>query len=458
MIRKAIKSFNSIPRINYEIDGILSPDPLVSHMAKWKNYGWIVKEELVQNFPTVTLFHPDFCAQLLKQEGSLPIRPPPLPLVYYRESRGLGSGLGESNGMDWLNIRNKAQRILLKPMSVSSYLPAQNEVSLDFIQRLKTVRNSENIIPDMYKELKRWSLESMATVCFDQRLNLLSTEQINDCKSYYPEILLNNIEHIHKGISELIFSDWNEHIKNQTPLFRNTMALLDEQTEITMKLIESADKSGALLNHLSREMSPESLNTLIIDLLNASIETTANGVIFLLYLLSKNLLVQDRLRDEINAIVINQPLKQGHIDDMPYLRAVYKEATRLFPVSTFIVRVLQENGVIGDYEIPKNIPIFYSNMVAGHLNEFFFESDNFNPNRWLNSKKKPHPYAVLHFGHGPRMCIGKRFAVQETFLGLIQLVRNFKIEYIGSDIGLRMRLFNTPDREMSFQLTDVVRK
>lgn len=225
-----------------------------------------------------------------------------------------------------------------------------------------------------------------------------------------------------------------------------------------MKLIETADKSGALLNHLSEEMSSENLNTLIIDLLNASIETTANGVIFLMYLLSKNPIVQTRLRIEIDKVIGEEKLQQKHIDEMPYLKAIYKETIRLLPVSTFIVRILPKDGVIGDYEIPKNIPIFYSNMVAGHLDEFFPDAERFDPDRWLNLKRKPHPYAVLHFGHGPRMCIGKRFAVQETFLGIIQLVKNFNVEYLGKDIGLLMRLFNTPDRKMDFKLTDVVRK
>lgn len=71
----------------------------------------------------------------------------------------------------------------------------------------------------------------MATVCFDQRLNLLTTEKMNGSNCHYPEILLNNIEHIHKGLSDLIFSDWNEHMRNQTPLLKNTLNLLDEQTE-----------------------------------------------------------------------------------------------------------------------------------------------------------------------------------------------------------------------------------
>ncbi|KAL0124322.1 hypothetical protein PUN28_006273 [Cardiocondyla obscurior] len=36
--------------------------------------------------------------------------------------------------------------------------------------------------------------------------------------------------------------------------------------------------------------------------------------------------------------------------------------------------------------------------------------------------------AFLPFGDGPRNCIGARFAVYQTKLGLIKILRNYKIE------------------------------
>lgn len=47
----------------------------------------------------------------------------------------------------------------------------------------------------------------------------------------------------------------------------------------------------------------------------------------------------------------------------------------------------------------------------GNSDKYFDDSHEFRPERWLKSCGKAyHPYASLPFGHGRRMCLGKRFA------------------------------------------------
>ena len=57
--------------------------------------------------------------------------------------------------------------------------------------------------------------------------------------------------------------------------------------------------------------------------------------------------------------------------------------------------------------------------------EYFDRPLDFIPERWLKDEtstfKPPHPFLMLPFGYGPRMCIGRRFAEQEIYLALIKV-------------------------------------
>lgn len=55
----------------------------------------------------------------------------------------------------------------------------------------------------------------------------------------------------------------------------------------------------------------------------------------------------------------------------------------------------------------------------------------FLPERWLTdnpAERKKNRKGFFTFGHGPRVCPGSRFAVNEIKLALIRILQNFTIE------------------------------
>ena len=53
-----------------------------------------------------------------------------------------------------------------------------------------------------------------------------------------------------------------------------------------------------------------------------------------------------------------------------------------------------------------------------------FNPENFNE----DAIEARHPMTYLPFGDGPRNCIGSRFAIFQTKVGLITILRNYKVD------------------------------
>ena len=81
----------------------------------------------------------------------------------------------------------------------------------------------------------------------------------------------------------------------------------------------------------------------------------------------------------------------------------------------------------------------------------------YRPERFLKNDPdyaKIHPFIFLPFGHGPRMCIGRRFAELEIQLGITKLLQNFRVES-DNDIEPIAKMINVPDKPLRFKFTDL---
>ncbi|KAG6333009.1 hypothetical protein ID866_6077 [Astraeus odoratus] len=166
----------------------------------------------------------------------------------------------------------------------------------------------------------------------------------------------------------------------------------------------------------------------------AAYETTSISLTWALLELARNPDMQTRLREELLEFG-GEPTYDQFCKDLPYLDAVVHEIFRLHPAGPEIIRQAQEDDVIPLSEpvLTKSGTLVNSVLVTrGTLVSVSFTSTNrseaiwgpdakvFRPDRWLqpdgitDKAREIQGYRhLLTFGDGPKICLGRYFAVME---------------------------------------------
>lgn len=146
---------------------------------------------------------------------------------------------------------------------------------------------------------------------------------------------------------------------------------------------------------------------------------------------------------------------------MKYLKCVFKESMRLHSTVPANARILSQDLTLDSYSIPKGTIMLFANSHVTRSERFFKNALKFDPSRWEATTSAVaagcpahHPYAALPFGHGVRMCVGRRVAEQELYLTLIKLVQAFQIKFVGENApGLKTSLIASPDQPLDLKFT-----
>ncbi|XP_970699.3 probable cytochrome P450 6a20 isoform X1 [Tribolium castaneum] len=162
----------------------------------------------------------------------------------------------------------------------------------------------------------------------------------------------------------------------------------------------------------------------------AAYETSTTTLTFALYELAQNLDIQDRVRREITSVLLkHQKYSYEAIAEMKYLNQIVDETMRKYPPFLYVVRRCTKDYTIPgeDVTIKKGIFALISILGIHHDEEIYPNPQKFDPDRFSKENKKMrHPYAYLPFGEGPRICIGKRFALMQIKFGLAALLEKYK--------------------------------
>lgn len=164
---------------------------------------------------------------------------------------------------------------------------------------------------------------------------------------------------------------------------------------------------------------------------SAGFETSSTTINFCLYELAMNPDVQDRLRQEIEESIAQDKgeLTYETLLGMDYLDRVVSETLRKYSPVDNLFRI--SNSPYTPEGLSLTIPagtLFQIPINSMHHDpEYFPNPERFDPDRFLPDEvQSRRPFTYLPFGEGPRICIGMRFGLMQTKIGLVTLLRNFR--------------------------------
>ncbi|KAK4442588.1 cytochrome P450 [Podospora aff. communis PSN243] len=161
-------------------------------------------------------------------------------------------------------------------------------------------------------------------------------------------------------------------------------------------------------------------------------ETAATTLSWSAYLLASRPHMQDKLRAEVMELMskYHDGGRPGaaEVDKLQYLDNFIKECLRRFPPIVNTFREAAHDVTVCNTFIPKGTLLYFSFSVANLSKDVWGpDADEFRPERWENLKgEAASPYAVETFLNGPRMCLGKVFAMMELKAILIELLLSFR--------------------------------
>jgi cytochrome P450 len=171
----------------------------------------------------------------------------------------------------------------------------------------------------------------------------------------------------------------------------------------------------------------------IITFIGAGHETTARALGWTLYCLAEAPWERDRIEVEIDAVLAREPDPVKWLDAMPFTRAAFEEAMRLYPPAPTISREPIEPETWRDLKIVKGANVQIMPWTIHRHRKLWDKPDAFMPERFHpGNREKIDRYQYLPFGAGPRVCIGMAFAMQEAVIALAVLLSRFRFDTVAA--------------------------
>ncbi|XP_048753533.1 probable cytochrome P450 49a1 [Ostrea edulis] len=434
-------------------------DDMQQRVQSWtRKYGPICKQRLGHDW-YVFLTDPGDFEKVFRNDRKYPFRGI-LPLIkVYTMRTQTKPGLTALNDEEWLTLRKTAQKAILRQKSINKYLPVISEIADEFVEKFR----GEDRINDVLQHLLEFSTEGVGKVCFGVRLGCISkpdqtvkTETMQHVETFLD--CFGNQFYVMPWYKLFRSPFYRKYAKSADYLKRQTGEYVTKHKERLQSVSNTGSDPSLLGDMISNpNLTIDDIQRTLLDVLAGGIDSTASTMTTLLFNLAKNTDKQDRLFEELEKHVSTVGLlDETTLCSLPYLKACIKESFRLvFPVPVGTARSLDKDITLKGFRIPAYTNIVFCSGITCQNSKYFEEPEQFIPERWIRDDEKyspTHAFAHIPFGHGPRKCIGQRFAETEICICTSKLLRNFRLTLPEEtrNIIYRDKTFRTPVSSVSF--------
>jgi cytochrome P450 len=398
----------------------LGQDPLGFLTECANKYGDIVPLRLGLT-PACLITNPDYIEQVLKDRDSF-IKGKGLRALHSL----LGQGLLTSEGESWFRQRRLAQPVF-QQKRIAGYGKVMVEYSEVMVNSWEDAQTR-----DIHEDMMRLTLNIVMKTIFNQDVSEGEAQDIANAVN----VAMDWFESKRK--QGFLILEWFPRPENIR--YKNAIQQLDKSVySIINQRRSSGESPGDLLSMLMEardeddqsQMSDKQLRDELITLIIAGHETTSNTLSWTWMLLAQYPEVRTKLLEEIDTVLEGRTPTVADLPRLRYADLVIKESMRLYPAVPTFGREAVKDCEIGGYTIPAGCAIMISQWVM-HRNPKYFENPEvFQPERWENDLEKRLTKGVyIPFGDGPRICIGKGFALMEAVLLLVTIAQKYQMSLV----------------------------
>jgi len=372
----------------------------------------------------------------------IPMRPRMEPWVMYRKEKNLPIGIAQLIGNnikpdqvdeeteEWKLHRHTISD-LLKPAFISKYTDRIAQVGQNLITHIEKQQKAcggSLSVPQLASISQLYGYEAFSAILLGKKGGVLGVDKIEPQIEQFIEATKN----MWKTSLALVYGppDW---VTQRTPALIAHHAAWDQVFDLASKIIETknrgeryTDDAPDFLDHMSNvsKLNDKEKLVMMMELLLAGVDTTASSFQFAFHHLASNPIEGEVVYDQIQSVTKGKLVNEETLKQLSSVRNFVLESNRVTPVLLELGRSFHDEIAIAGYKIPPFTTINTSVYAVARDDRNFKEAGKFCPARHNQEKN---PFAVNTFGHGSRMCPGRRVAEMEIYVALASAIQKFKV-------------------------------